>query len=122
MPLENKNYFVTALNFDDACYYWFCFDLVGPLATFDYLINEGLAKYDSEQALEWLLKGYIEENSIDHKWLNQLLGLERYRAVLNYHWLKTSMKVNSIIGIDENILCRRMQQIYQKLKLPINLV
>lgn len=87
--LHNGNFFIenqiiTAFDFDDCCFHWFYYDFASAIM-WPHIEGNPLSKF-----MNPIMKGYLTENHFDYS-EKELMEWMKYRAIISYHWLQTSM-------------------------------
>lgn len=69
-----KDGVINAFDFDDSCYHWYMYEISISLWPARFLPNDERQNY-----MNWLVKGYLSERSIEDKWLERIPALIRLR-------------------------------------------
>lgn len=99
--LHARNFFVnegqiTAFDFDDSCYHWFCYDLAVPLFSVMRIVQEKESIVSYEKAFEEYMSGYTLEHNLEQKWIDRIDSFVQYRICDLYHWIKGRQKEGSL--------------------------
>jgi Ser/Thr protein kinase RdoA (MazF antagonist) len=92
--LEDENFFVyegqiTAFDFDECQYHWFVYDIACILRQASWVIPsiEMNNRYTRDEFYRYFMTGYLQENSLDHFWIEQIPYFLRLRELCIYVYL-----------------------------------
>ncbi|MHC1747111.1 MAG: phosphotransferase enzyme family protein [Cellulosilyticaceae bacterium] len=82
--------YLTVFDFDDCLYHWYAYDIA--IALYHALQTIPFSKTKERIAfginfIKNFLKGYLEENTLDRKWLDRLPLFLEYRRICSYYFI-----------------------------------
>jgi amicoumacin kinase len=111
---------LTFIDFDDACYHWFAFDLAVAVQYLSICANLAVDRVGPQHIWDQFYAGYRQENQLSDFWLDQIPLFLRLRVMEDYAFSEMAWDMDNLEDWQPGVLTWQRVAIEQELEiLPV---